>query len=445
MRDILKRNLGYKIVSLVLAIAFWIWITSQTEPLGLFGKTTINVPLVIYNQPSNLVVISDIPSISVSLDNSNQTINVKDLFAYVDLKDALAGEHSFEVKMDVPEGVKLEEISPAYAVIRLDTVKDKIVPVNIQMTGTPADGFVAGEPIITPPVVNVRGATSILENLNSVEVEVDISEMKESMRVARPVTFKDVEGKGIFAPDPNLESLQSFPNNVEVIVPIYPKEAAMKTVPLRVTTRGVPAEGMVVRLLAPLPAQVQLVGDEEALKGIQFVNLGTVDVRGLTANKVVEIPANSITLPEGVSFSEGTKLSVMITIGPSSVNKTINNIPVLIKNVPQGLTAETIPAISLTVSGYSDVLEALKPGDITAWVDASGLLAGTHSNITVFWEAPSGVAMVNVPKVNLVLNSPTNTGGNTQPGGEPVQNTNVVVPVQLNNSTELIQNNTHGR
>ncbi|NLI92040.1 MAG: hypothetical protein GX434_07460 [Peptococcaceae bacterium] len=410
MRDMIRRNMGYKVVSLILAIILWIWIVSQNENIGLFGKQTLNVPLVTYNQPSNLVIISNIPPISVRLDNNNQGVSVKDLFAYVDLKDALAGEHSYQVHMDAPEGVKIEDISPSNVVIRLDTVKDRIVPVIIQLEGTPAEGFVAKQPLVTPPVVNVRGPTSILEKLENVSVEVSVTGMKESMRVARPVTFKDIAGKGIFAPDPNLESIHAFPDTVEVVVPIYSKGTASKTVPVRVATRGAPAEGSSVRIISPLPAQVELLGDEEALKGIQAVNLGTVDISGLSSNKVFDIPLNSVTLPAGVSFIEGTKFNVMVYIGPNSVNRTMKAIPVEVKNIPQGLAAETIPPIEITVSGYPDILDAIKQGDVSTWVDASNLQAGIYKDLTVLWKVPSGVAMVNVPKVNLTL-KPAGTSG----------------------------------
>lgn len=446
MRDIIRRNLGYKVVSLVLAIIFWLWITSQVEPTGLFGKQTLNVPLVTYNQPPNLVVVSNIPTISVRLDNDKQSqgISVKDLFAYVDLQDAVAGEHSYQVFMDVPEGVKLEDISPKNVVLRLDTVKDKIVPVIVNVVGTPAGGFVAGQPLITPPVVNVRGPMSIVEKLENVVVDVNVSGMKESMEGFRPVTFKDIQGKGIFAPDPNLDSLKSFPDTVEVVVPIYPKGTASKTVPLKVASTGVPAQGSALRMLAPLPSQVQLLGEEEALKGIQYISLGTVDVSGLSSNKVVDISLSSIKLPEGVSFSEGTKLSVMIYIGPSSIEKIIKGIPVGINNIPQGLTAEAIPSIDLKVTGYPDILDDLKPGDITAWVDASDLKAGTYSDTIVHWKAPSGVAILNVPKVELVLKSASSPpADNTSGEGQKVGgNTEFSLPLQVINIIEGKETNT---
>jgi YbbR domain-containing protein len=407
MRDMLKRNLGYKVVSLVLAITLWIWIVNQNETTGIIGKQTLSVPLVTYNQPANLAIVSNIPLISVKLDNSNQAINVKDLFAYVDLRDAQAGEHSYQVQMKGPEGVKIEDYSPTNVIIRLDTVKDKIVPVNVTLEGKPAEGFVAKQPLVTPPVVNIRGPASILEKMDSVSVKVTVTGMKESMRVAGPVIFQDIKGEGIFAADPNLESLHAFPDNVEVVVPIYSEGTASKTVPVKVTTQGTPAQGTSVRQISPLPSQVEVVGDAEALKNIQNVNLGAVDISGLSANKLFDIPLNSVHLPQGVSFVEGTKLSVMVYVGASTEERTLKAIPVEVKNIPQGMTAEPIAAIDVVVSGYPEILNALKAGDVSVWVDAADLQAGTYQNMDVLWNVPAGVTMVQTPKVNLVLKAST--------------------------------------
>lgn len=414
MREILRRNLGYKLISLIFAIIFWVWITSQSAPPTIWGNHTLTVPLVTYNQPPNLVVLSDIPPITVRLDGDNRGINVKDLFAYVDLKDAVAGEQSFEVHMDAPEGVIIKDISPRSVVLRLDTVKDKIVPVNVKITGSPSSGFVAGEPIVSPPVVNVRGPSSILEKLENVVVEVNVTGAQESLKVARPVTFKDLEGKGIFAPDPNLETLNAFPGTVEIIVPVYSEGLASKMVPLKATTRGTPASGMTVRLVTPIPPRVQVLGNEDVLKGLQSIDIGSVNVNGLSSNKVYNIALEKITLPEGVTFAEGTKISVMVYIGPDVENKTIKGVPVGIRNIPEGLSAEPIPSINLTVSGYPDVLQNLKIGDISVWVDASDLKEGVYSDTEVLWEVPSGVKMVSVPKVKLVLKKNTTETG--QPG-----------------------------
>jgi len=417
MRDILRRNLGYKIISVVLAIIFWLWITSLSQPTSLFGKTTINVPLVTYNQPPNLVITSNIPPITVQIDSDNKGISVEDFYAYVDLTDAVAGEKSYPVQMHAPEGVKIESISPSSVVISLDTVKDKIVPVLLDITGEPARGYeIKGEIILEPSVVNVRGPASILDKLESVTVEANVTGMKQSVRLARPVIFKDIKEVGLFAPDPNLESLNAFPDTVEIIIPIYPKDTASKTLPLRVTTSGQPAEGMMVRSISTVPSQIQLIGEAEALDELQYLNVGPVDVSGLTSDKIVDFPIDQIELPENTVLPEGTRITVIIDIGPSLTEKTISDIPVNIRNLPEGLTAESIPPIAITVNGYPEIVNPLTAGDFSVWVDVANLAPGTYPNKAVLWQAPTGVTVVNVPSVRLVLKStePENTDENQE-------------------------------
>jgi len=405
MREVLRRNLGYKIVSLVLAIIFWLWITSQADS-ALF-KDHAYVQLITRNQPSNMVIVSKIPpSITVRIDNP-QGVSIEDLVAYVDLKDVTTpGEHTFQVMLDKkPEGVRIVSMSPGSVTLTLDLVKDKIIPVTALITGKPASGFTAGEPLITPSVVNVRGPASILDKLESAVVDVDISDRKENYRVPRPVRYEDTKGEGIFGSDPNLESLNSFPDTVEVIVPIFASELASKSVPLKVTAEGQPASGMELKMISPVPAQVQLLGDPEILKGIEYVNLGRVNIAGITANKTINIPLSSVTLPKGVAFSEGTKLSVLVYVEPSPISRTIKAVSVEIKNLAEGLTAKAITPIDITVKGSPSVLNALKPEDFSAWVDASGLQAGTHEGMDVYWNVPTGVSVISIPKVELILES----------------------------------------
>jgi len=401
--EILRRNLEFKILSIVLAVIFWLWINSQVDT-SISTKNSLNVPLDIRNQPANLVIVSNIPPITVRINNT-QGVSVSDLYAYVDLTGAVPGQHSFEVKMNTPQGVTIESISPKTVILTLDLVKDKILPVDVSITGKPEKGFVVGEYQVNPSVVNVRGPTSILDKLESVSVEVNVTGAKETMRVARPVTFKDIKNEGIFAPDPNLKSLNAFPDTVEVLVPIYPQELASKTVPIRVTTTGQPAEGMMVRMVKPVPSYVQLLGDEEALNQIQYINLSNVDVSGMSSTRSIDYPLNSISLPSGVSFMEGTKISVLVTIGPSPIDRTMRGLNVEIRNIPAGMTAERI-TIDLTVHGFPEAVNALNAEDISLWVDATGLEAGSHPNTTVYWSVPAGVSVVGEPKVELVLHAP---------------------------------------
>lgn len=254
--------------------------------------------------------------------------------------------------------------------------------------------------------------------MNNVVVEASVEGARESLRMSRPVTFKDLESKGVFAANLDQNSLKIQPETVDIIVPIYSQGTVTKSVPLKVTTSGTPASGYAVRLVSPIPASVELQGTDELLKSIQEINLGTVDVNGLSQNKVIDYSLDKIPVPEGVKIAEGTKISVMVYVGADAQQKDITALPVEVHNLGQGLTAETIEAVDITVSGYQEVLNKLNSADISLWVDASGLKEGTYEDLDIYWKLPEGVNMVKTPKVKLVLHNNVQTGPTTQSSGQ---------------------------
>lgn len=130
MHEVFKRNLGYKIVSLLLAILFWLWVTNTStgSSVSLDGDQTLTIPLVTQNVPANSVVMTKLPSVRVRLQGTNPSVNVKDLFAYVDLSGAKPGEHNFAIKMDAIPGIQIMELNPQNITLNIDTVQEKCFP-----------------------------------------------------------------------------------------------------------------------------------------------------------------------------------------------------------------------------------------------------------------------------------------------------------------------------
>ncbi|MDR1961766.1 MAG: hypothetical protein LBQ16_05730, partial [Gracilibacteraceae bacterium] len=108
IKKVFKHNWNYKLISFILAICFWMWITSQSAPITLWGEQKIIVPLVLRDQPENLVVVSSLNTVSVRLNNvaADMADNVKNVYAYVDMRDAAEGEASYTVQIEAPEGVR---------------------------------------------------------------------------------------------------------------------------------------------------------------------------------------------------------------------------------------------------------------------------------------------------------------------------------------------------
>jgi len=202
--DILRRNLGYKVISIVVAFLLWLWVTYSGSVNAVHGEQDINIPLVIRNLPGNMIVMTKLPTVRVRIKSTNPSITVSELYAYVDLSNAQPGEQSYPISMEPILGVEVLEMSPQSVVLNIDTVEEKMVAVELSLQGKPAEGYVTGTPILTPSTVNVRGPSSILATLDKGIVELNIDGAKETVAVTKPVLFRDNAGQPIYGPDPTM-------------------------------------------------------------------------------------------------------------------------------------------------------------------------------------------------------------------------------------------------
>lgn len=400
MLKIFRRNLGVKVISFLFAILFWLFVMNQGTSDKLIPEQTLTIPLVVSGLPQNMVVMTQLPLVRVRLQGINPSAN----YAQIDLSSGEPGERSYDIKVNTPVGTKVMDVQPANIKLQLDNVQEKTVPVEAIVSGVPADGYQLGTTFVKPSAVNVRGPSSILSTLTKVTVEVSATGANETIQISRPVSFRDKEGKPIFGPNPSADILNAFPSTVDVIVPVVAKGLSSKMVPLKVTSSGTPAQGKILRSLVPSPISVQVLGTSQALKGIDSLNLGPVDITNLAEDKAFQIPIEKVTLPQGVSFNAGTTLSIVAQIGPGIIQKGIPGVAVQIRNLGTGLDIDQpVTPIDIVVEGLPDILKDVTPTQIQLWVDATGQVAGTHANAKVYWQLPPGVTMPTTPQVNYSL------------------------------------------
>lgn len=404
MQNILRRNLGFKIASLVIAVLLWLFVMNQGTIQQANGDQTFTIPLVTTGQPANTVLLSKLPSVRVRLQWDNVNVNTKELFAYVDLSSAGAGEKSYQVKMDVPSGVKVLDLQPSTVDINLDSITEKVLPVKVKLTGTPGDGFTAGDAVVRPSSVSVRGASTIIEGLGNVTVEVSVAGATAPVQVNSPVLFRDKNGNPIVGADSGVDSLTANPNNVEVIVPVQSKNVASKLIPLKVTSTGTPASGKILQSLVPTPAGITVLGDASILNNLDSLTIGPLDISGLTEDKLFSIAMANISLPKGVSVAPGTSLSVLAQIVSAPVERVVSDVPVQVKNLDANLELENpISPVAVTLRGLPEAVNGISAGEISLWVNAAGLTAGVHDNVQLYWQAPSGTEIISAPKVSVTL------------------------------------------
>jgi len=165
-----------KAVALVITFALWLGVTGLRAPVAArFKNIALNLRVSnnidITNSPVQEVVIT-ITGDKRKIDQ----IDPRDLVVLLDLTDVQAGERMVElnaesVGVELPTGVRIEEIVPSKIQVNLETVEERDVSVKVETEGTLAENFEIYSPTVSPPKVRVRGPSSFVKSLDSVSTE----------------------------------------------------------------------------------------------------------------------------------------------------------------------------------------------------------------------------------------------------------------------------------
>ena len=186
----LRRHLGLKLVSVVLAALLWIAVAGEQTV-----ERALRIPLEFSNLPAQLEVVGDPPAVvDVRIRGSSGSLNriaAGELNAILDLRAARAGRRLFHLGgNDVrrPFGVDVVQVTPSTVVMTFEPSAAKVVPVVPNVEGSPADGFLIGTVTAEPATVEVLGPVSVLKGLTEAITE-PVSVTGASMPVSETVTI----------------------------------------------------------------------------------------------------------------------------------------------------------------------------------------------------------------------------------------------------------------
>lgn len=220
--------------------------------------------------------------------------------------------------------------------------------------------------------VRMRGASSTLSQLTTSDVvaDLDLALAKVGRRYF-PVTRAQVRapfGVDVVDVTPGTISLR-FEASLARRVPVVPM------------LDGEPAPGYVTGAVSVRPDTVDVTGPESAVQRLREVNTEPVSITG--ARQAVREPV-ALGLPDpSLRFTSPGNAVVTVQIDPLPVDRLVTLVPVHIRNAAAGASADAVPAaITLAVRGRKDVVEALRPDSLSAFVDLAGLGRGRY-NLTV--------------------------------------------------------------
>jgi YbbR domain-containing protein len=177
--------------------------------------------------------------------------------------------------------------------------------------------------------------------------------------------------------------------------------SATKTVPIVPVIEGEPAQGFVVGRVAASPAMAQVVGPATALQRVTEATTEPVLIQG-QRNGISE-RVNVAVADEAVRVRAAQTALVTVEIRPAPLDRTVDGVPVQVRNLRSGLRAEVKPErVSVLVKGLASTVEPLEPQSIPVFVDLTALDAGSY-NLPVRLEPTSrfGVTRVTPDRVRV--------------------------------------------
>lgn len=232
--------------------------------------------------------------------------------------------------------------------------------------------------------VTFRGSQEDVRNLNASQVKVVIDlkgEVREGTRAIR-LKPKFVSGSG---------AARAISIRPEEIVLSLDRQSEKK-VPVKADLQGSTPDGFEVETVSCSPATVKLMGPQKRLAEVDSVRTVPVDIEGRTRSfkrlKVAILPPGE----NWVAKLDPETVAVEVSITERASTRTFTDIPVSVMTDPIMNQRVVISSnrVSVTVRGRADLLRAIKPREIQAFVDVRGLDPGASYELPVRVVAPSG-------------------------------------------------------
>src|SRR6476646_6416994 len=138
LRRIFIEDWSLKLLSLAIAIALWLLVTGQNQPVAAHVNVQLN-----FIRPPALEISNDPPhTVDVMLTGSRSKLDdltSLDLVATIDISDQRAGERVLRLadkaQITLPQGIKVDGFQPSAVPVRLEEIVERQVAVEPKLEG----------------------------------------------------------------------------------------------------------------------------------------------------------------------------------------------------------------------------------------------------------------------------------------------------------------------
>ena len=375
VKDLLKKDITVKILSVLIAVIFWLFVYNTSNP---FTDRTYSVPVRIVNQDypdQNGYIIKNIntSNIDVTVRGRKEVLDevrASDINVSLDLSQ-IKSVNDRKLELNPPEldkrDVKIISYTPATVDIILVRNKSGTFPVELKPNITMKPGYVLLKTTVTPdtlPIYNME--ESVIDSIDKIVASLDVKNLdRDTTKEVKCVVYSK-DGKEI----------KDLSDGLKVNV----KLEVAKEVPVYLVTRGKLADDYIETLRVIDPVKVLLTGPADVLGNIEEIKTEQVDIDKITSNFTASV---QLIVPEGAELYNTPKnITVNINV-EKLVTKNIellkDDISVLNANNDGSLTyGIKTEKLTVQIKGRQSDVNAVKKENMKPAVDVSGLKEGTH-------------------------------------------------------------------
>lgn len=383
----------YVLLSILMAVILWAYVVKEADPP--INRDITGIPVTFTGTgilTSRSLIISEgaEQTMTLNVDAKSATLNrlSRDTISLtVDTSKIVEpGNYRLMVEIGWPQTVntvditlntELDNLYVEFTVAKLET---KEIPVSLEFNGSIAEGYQAGEYMITPGTISISGQRDLINQVVNAKVVLTQQELSETYTGDLAFVYVGSDGEELTG-----INIQSNVDTVHIVYPIV-KE---KQVPLVVTLRpggGATPDDVTVSpsVQDPEEAEAQLdgskqvvvgeisvTGPEDELEGLQKIVVGEVDLADVVRPRTYLFP---IALSGGFNNESGIQeISVTVAVKEGAlVTKEFAVTNIVLINEPEGFHTELVTqSRQVTIRGHREAVDSVYVGQLRIVADVT--------------------------------------------------------------------------
>lgn len=396
----------YVLISVALAITFWLYVRAEEDPQD--DSWLYNIPVQITG--STVLTRQGLTVAELSADTVNLKVegptsvlddlirNRKDIYVTIDVSKCAEGENRLNYTPVYPGNVNTEKVvttsrNPETVTVTVEKLYTKTFEVEFRLKGKVAKGYQAGTPAVSPETVVVSGSVEQVSRVDKVVAILEDEKLDERFAGDLPLTMLDASGEVLDGLELTLDTDSAY-----VVLPVV----VVKEIPLTMNllSGGGATENDTKYQIEPKTITVS--GAEEDLRDLTEISLGSVDLAKVIGTNTIVRPIELDPSLENVSGI--TQATVKVTVSGLST-RTVEVDNIILSNVPAGYTVTSATQVrTVVIRGKDKDLDAVDASQLRIVADMSEITTvGTYSiPVKVYLDASSSVGVIG--EYSIVVN-----------------------------------------